>query len=309
MSQGIEEIKIKSNEASHDIARGMREIKESTKAGVEKIGVALNLADTDAGLYTDVEETAGMRLAAHYSHALATIRANNRILVEKGEKTSEALSRVQQQTNREHDSVSALIKQCENLPEIVSGVDAIKSRCEAMLEKLVSVEALLGDAWEETVASQISVSKQAKEAELEEYRRMKRKELEKIEEELKISKESITAQRRTKALAKTAEFEDAESQANKALREELDASIKKGMDEYLIYGFSAKSKSSSSPSSSNPDDPSAALASIQLTSQTEELDDFLGAKDASPKAPSSDDEDESLSTIKVDTTTIDAPEV
>lgn len=245
-----------------------------------------------------------------YSQALAAIRENNRNLIERGDKTSTALSRVQQQTNREHDTVSALIKQCENLPEILSSVDVLKARTDTMLENLTKIESLLGDTWEETVISQISVWKLSQESELEDYKLKKAKELEKIEKELQKSKHSKTEERRTKALAKTAEYESAESQANQQLIDQLDASIKKGMDEYLIYGFSAKSKPA--PGSSNSDDQQQAsdeaLKTIQIASPTEELDDFLGEKDLAPK-PALAEEDDDSNAVKVDTTTIDTPEV
>jgi len=267
---------------------------------------------------------------------MASVRANNRILIEKGDLASESLSRVQRQTAREHGHVDALINQCEQLPDIVSSVDVIKTRCESILERLISAEKLLGDSWEENVITQISAWKLVRESELQTYRQSKEAELQKEEDTLRKVRDAKLVEKRNKAIARTEKMEHAASQAHVSVQEQLDASIKQGMDDYLIYGFTSKSSSNiTQPPSSTSSfssilghepltgevqkDLSRELAAVQLATLSEakaELDQFLGNENDSSgtgttskqsSAHLKEDEDEGPA-VKVDATTIETPE-
>lgn len=207
--------------------------------------------------------------------------------------------------------MNALIKQCETLPEIVSNVDILKERCELLIEKLVKAEALLGEQWEETVVSQVGAWKKEKETELESYRRDKEEKLVKLEAELAKKQSAKIAEKRNKALDRASEMENSESKASQTLQEELDKSIKREMDDYLIYGFSSKtaSNTSASPSQqeSQKDAFEAKLAAVDLVQKTDELEGFLGPEEKDAHVAPVEEEDDSP-TIKVDETTIDAPE-
>lgn len=250
------------------------------------------------------------------------IHENNRTLVAKGNATSEALARAQQRSSKEHVAMNALIKQCETLPELMSNVDVLKGRCDLLLEKLDKVESMLGDTWEDTVISQISVWKTGKEAELEAYKQSKEAELAKLEQELIRTRDAKVAEKRNKAIDRAAQMEDAESKASKSLQAELDKSIKRDMDDYLIYGFSAKSSgpasgklgASTSASDGHGDqdvlhEDEKKLAAVDLTSQAkDDLEGFLGPEEHGPASVAHEDEEDSP-TFKVDDTTIDTPEV
>lgn len=257
-----------------------------------------------------------------YSNALGAVHENNRTLVTKGASTADALARMQQRSSKEHTAMSALIKQCESLPEIVSNVDVLKGRCELLLEKLEKAEAMLGDAWEDTVIAQISVWKTNKEAEVDAYRKSKEVELAKIEKELIKTRDAKLAEKRNKAIDRASKMENAESEASMSLQEELDKSIKRDMDEYLIYGFSAKTSAPSSANlalntsssdatsdrSPNKEDEQK-LAAVDLPTQAkDDLEGFLGPEEKIAVSVAKDEEEDSPS-VKVDDTTIDTPEV
>lgn len=207
--------------------------------------------------------------------------------------------------------MDALIKQCESLPDIVSNVDILKGRCELMIEKLVKAEALLGDTWEETVVSQVAVWKKEKEAETVEYKHKKEAELAKIEAELIKKRDAKIAEKRNKAIDRATKMENVESQASQSLQEELDASIKRDMDDYLIYGFSSKTASGTSNAASTSNlvskEDEAKLAAVDIPHQMEELEGFLGPEEKMAGVAVTEEEDDTP-TVKVDDTTIDAPE-
>jgi hypothetical protein len=179
------------------------------------------------------------------------------------------------------------------------------------MERLTAAEALLGDYWEDTVISQISVTKKEHEDELAIYEKKKLQELDKLEAELSKTRESRMAEKRTKAAAKAAEIENAAAAADTALQQELDASIKKGMDEYLIYGFSAKPVAPTQPEdlSQAASASAAALAAVVLPStDNPELDDFLGDDEAPTQPAKHTEDDDEGPAIKVDDTIIEEPE-
>lgn len=244
---------------------------------------------------------------------------------------------MERQTSKEHEHANALIKQCDQLPELVSSVDVIKTRCDQMLERLISIENMLGESWESAVVSQISAWKNVREAELQVYRQKKEAELQKEEEKLRRIRDAKLAEKRNKAIARSEQMEQDASKAHLTLQEQLDASIKQGMDDYLIYGFT--SKSSSSTTSQGPSSTptlnaskeetdktdkqtaqSTELGAVQLSTPSEaraELDDFLGGgsdeagtlevQEQQKRAMREEEEEESA--VKVDATTIESPEL
>lgn len=207
--------------------------------------------------------------------------------------------------------MNALIKQCETLPDLVSNVDILKERCELMIERLVKAEALLGNYWEETTVTQIGAWKKEKELEMETYKRDQDEKLAKLEAELAKKRDSKIAEKRNKAIDRATQMENAESQASQTLQEELDKSIKRDMDDYLIYGFSSKTSAAtagvSSKSVEETKEHEAKLAAIDLSQKSDELEGFLGPEEEGSKAIATEEEDDTP-TVRVDDTTIDAPE-
>lgn len=207
--------------------------------------------------------------------------------------------------------MNALIKQCEALPDLVSNVDILKERCELMIERLVKAEALLGEYWEDTTVSQIDAWKKEKESEFEAYKREQDEKLVKLEAELAKKRDSKIAEKRNKAIDRATKMENAESEASQTLQEELDKSIKRDMDDYLIYGFSSKTAAGTtgtpSKSAEEKKEHEAKLAAIDLAEKSDELDSFLGPEEAASQAVATVEEDDAP-TVKVDDTTIDAPE-
>lgn len=228
------------------------------------------------------------------------------MLIQKGDKATEDLQRIQQKTTLQHESLNVLIKECENLPQLCASISSISTRCNTLMEKLNAAEEMLGNVWEETVVAQVSVWKQEKEKDIQTYKQKRTDELKVIEDELAKSRDVKLQAKRSKAQSRAAEAELAAAVADSAMRDQLDASIKRSMDDYLIYGFSSNS---GKPVPSNVSSREQDLAAVVLpSSENPELDDFLG-QDATPISDAGKEEDDDAPIVKVDDTTIDGPEL
>ncbi|ELR25060.1 uncharacterized protein ACA1_287590 [Acanthamoeba castellanii str. Neff] len=191
---------------------------------------------------------------------------NQVTLAAQAETTDQRVRPVLERCNAQYRAINALYKELWTLPKVLEGLASFQQSLRAICDDIDNLEVLLAERNVEVEALELERWKITQQHKLEEYRQIKRGELQRLEKEMQAKKKQLE-----KELLKGEEREKKKlEEEERKYREACEAAFRHSMEEFKKYGPQAIPRAQVKES----------LEQISLGAVSDsDLEQFLGSDD------------------------------